>query len=59
MGINYTIEEWEALDKKLEAPESNVKCPRCGKMLEFHDFKSACEVKCPTSGCLVETVRGL
>ncbi len=59
MVINYSEEEWNALDEKMEHPERVVYCPRCGKELIYRGVGNSCEVKCPTEGCIKGTLRGL
>lgn len=56
---NYTEEEWEALNQKSCNPQSKVLCPRCGKELTYRSVGNSYEVKCPTPGCISDTVRGL
>ena len=55
----YTEKDNEALEYKASNPYEDVKCPRCGKSLIYHAFGNSYEVKCPTNGCIHETVRGL
>lgn len=56
---NYTEAEREALDKKVEFPNSKVVCPRCGKELTYRTVGNSYEVKCPTENCIKLTSRGL
>ncbi|MBR4347267.1 MAG: hypothetical protein IKP75_10125 [Oscillospiraceae bacterium] len=56
---DYTEKDIHAIQEKAFEPTKDVKCPRCGSSLIFHEFGSAYEVKCPTDGCLHETARGL
>lgn len=51
--------ERAALEKKMENPEAYVKCPRCGSLIEYKKYDSAILVKCPTEGCIKETLRGI
>ena len=59
MEDRYSKNEIEALDKKLEHPDEEVRCPRCGNLLIFREVGNSCEVKCQTEGCLKDTIRGL
>ena len=59
MVSKFSKAEWDALDKKIEHPESVVYCPRCGKELAFRSVGNSYEVKCQTENCIKETVRGL
>lgn len=54
-----TNEEFKALDEKAEHPEKEVKCPRCGNLLEFTDYGCGYHVFCKTEGCIEERVRGI
>ena len=51
--------ERAALEKKMENPKACVKCPRCGSNIEYKKFDSAIQVKCPTKGCIMKTLRGI
>lgn len=59
MVINYSEEEWKALDEKMNHPERVVYCPRCGKEIVFRAVGNSSEAKCQTEGCIKETFRGL
>ena len=59
MGYNYTELEKDALRDKINDPSKNIKCPRCGKYLNYREINNSCEVKCPTDNCLIGTVRGI
>lgn len=59
MELNQTKKENEALEYKMDHPQAEVKCPRCGKMLIYHSFGASCEVKCENNNCLHATLRGL
>lgn len=56
---DYTDKDAEALEKKALNPLDDVKCPRCGKSLIFRATGNSYEVKCPTKGCIHESVRGI
>lgn len=57
--VTMTKEELLIMDKKALNPQNEVLCPRCGKPLEYFDYGSSYIVKCPTDGCLKETMRGI
>ena len=59
MDIKYTNEEIRALEKKEMFPRKEVKCPRCGKFLDYHSFGNSCEIKCETENCLKMIIRGI
>ena len=59
MATKYSDQEWAALDKKIENPHTKVFCPRCGKELSYVSAGNSCEARCPTEGCIKETIRGL
>lgn len=59
MATKYSQAEWDALDRKMEHPNTAVYCPRCGNELAYRSAGNSCEVKCLTEGCIKETVRGL
>lgn len=54
-----TEQERVALNKKLENPESVVKCPRCGALIEIYNYPTAVRVSCKTEGCIQKTIRGI
>jgi hypothetical protein len=55
----YTAKDNQALDTKMEHPELEVACPRCGKPLRYHEGSSYCEVRCETPDCLRDVLRGI
>ncbi len=55
----YTKKDIEAIEKKMETPESVVLCPRCGKPLTYYSADNSCAVECPTTGCIHGSVRGI
>ena len=57
--METTEEERKALYLKLEDRKKNVKCPRCGALLEYKEYPTAQQVKCPTKGCLELNIRGI
>lgn len=52
-------EERKEVDKKFENPKLVIKCPRCGAILEYIEFPTAEQVKCPTEGCIQVSLRGI
>lgn len=54
-----TSDEIKALTQKLNTPDADVACPRCGKLLAFAEIGNSCEVKCPSDSCLYDSIRGL
>ncbi len=56
---DYTKKDIEALERKAANPIKEVECPRCGQLLIYYAAGNSYEVKCPTSGCIHESVRGL
>ncbi len=59
MDYKYSKAELDALEEKMEHPETTVLCPRCGEEIVFNAVGNSCEAKCLTDGCIRETVRGL
>ena len=59
MGTKYSKDEMKALNDKFEAPEKEVKCPRCGKTLVYKSVGNSCEVRCETPNCLCDAIRGI
>jgi len=56
---DYTEEEWNALDEKLENPETDVTCPRCGNEISYKETGNSVLVKCLTEGCIYRGIRGI
>ena len=56
---NYTKEEWAALRAKMDNPESDVTCPRCGNEIIYREPGNSILVKCLTEGCIFGGIRGL
>ena len=59
MATEYNEAECRALDRKFEHPEEVVTCPRCGGQLEYQSKNGSCTVKCETSGCIRDAIRGI
>jgi len=56
---DYTEEEWDALDEKLDNPEDMVLCPRCGNEIIYKELGNSISVECLTDGCIFGGIRGL
>jgi hypothetical protein len=56
---NYSEAEWNALDKKLDNPDEQVNCPRCGNDVSYKEVGNSISVKCSTEGCIFGGIRGL
>jgi len=56
---DYTEEEWGALDEKLENPETDVTCPRCGNEIIFKEIGNSVLVKCLSDNCIYRGIRGI
>ena len=48
-----------ALEEKALNPDKIVLCPRCGSKLQYREVGNSYEVKCLSTNCICETVRGL
>ena len=59
MVMNLTDEEKKALNRKIEEPDSVVKCPRCGNVILYKEFACGCKAYCKTDGCIEDSVRGI
>ena len=55
----YSDEEIEVLTRKLEHPDEEVICPRCGNRLIYTEYNCGCKVECKTKGCIRDAIRGL
>jgi len=55
----YTEEEWDALEEKLENPEKYVVCPRCGNEIIYKEVGDSISVECLTDDCIFGGLRGL
>ena len=51
--------ERAAVDKKIENPQKQVKCPRCGAEIKYTKYDTAILVKCSTDGCIKVGLRGI
>lgn len=51
--------EHKALQEKLENPEKDIKCPRCGNKLIVEKRGNSIAVECKTKDCIYGGIRGL
>jgi len=56
---NYTKAEWDALNEKMNNPEQEVLCPRCGNEIEYEEISNSISVYCRTEDCIFGGIRGL
>lgn len=54
-----TPEEKTAVREKMNHPEKEVKCPRCGNLIDYIDGDSWSEFSCRTVGCIKSVIRVL
>jgi len=55
----YTEVEWNALDEKMNNPEKDVVCPRCGNDIVYAEIGNSTSVKCLSEDCIFGGIRGL
>ncbi|MDO4647959.1 MAG: hypothetical protein Q4B26_04855 [Eubacteriales bacterium] len=51
--------EYEALDEKLNHPDRNVVCPRCGNEIIYEKRGNSIAVECKSKGCIYGGIRGV
>ena len=51
--------EMNALQEKLNNPDSDVKCPRCGNNIIYEERGNSIAVECLTPNCIYGGIRGL
>jgi hypothetical protein len=51
--------EKDAISRKMKKPKAEVKCPRCGELLNYEETPSSISVWCPTKGCIFGGLRGI
>lgn len=51
--------DYEALDEKMNNPQKDVRCPRCGNKIIYEKRGNSIAVECKTKGCIFGGVRGL
>jgi len=56
---DYTEEEWDALWDKLDNPEKDVLCPRCGNEIIYKEVGDSISIECLTEGCIFGGIRGI
>lgn len=54
-----TNEEILAIEEKMNHPEREVRCPRCGNLIDYIDGVSGSSFVCRTEGCIESNVRGI
>jgi len=54
-----TERDYEILDEKLNNPEKEVRCPRCGNEIIYEKRGNSIAVGCKTKGCIYGGIRGL
>lgn len=57
--VTMTEEEYEVLEEKLEHPDKEVLCPRCGNEIVYKRIGNSISVECKTPGCIYGGIRGL
>jgi len=62
MAIKMTEKDFEVSNKALIAHHENkkveLKCPHCNTPIHIDDFGNAWVVRCETSECFKETIKG-
>lgn len=56
--VMMTEEDYKALDQKLNNPEKEVKCPRCGNDIIYEKRGNSVAVECKTKNCIYGGIRG-
>ena len=51
--------EKEALNEKLNNPDKEVRCPRCGNENVYEERENSIAVECKTPTCIYGGIRGL
>lgn len=57
--ITISKEEYKILGEKLNNPQKEVKCPRCGNDIIYKEIGNSISVECKTKGCIYSAIRGL
>ena len=52
-------EELTAIDKKMNNPNIDVKCPRCGKSLKYEEYSNGIKVYCESDTNIIDYLRGI
>ncbi|MBQ8940580.1 MAG: hypothetical protein IJ062_02005 [Firmicutes bacterium] len=52
-------EEFEAVDKKMNTPSIDVKCPRCGESLQYVEYPNGIKVYCKKDIDITDCIRGI
>lgn len=51
--------DYEALEEKMNNPEKEVRCPRCGNEIIYEVRGNSIAVECKTEKCIYGGIRGL
>ena len=57
--VTMNDKDYEALDEKMNNPQKDVRCPRCGNKIIYEKRGNSFAVECKTKGCIFGGVRGL
>ncbi len=52
-------EELAAVDKKINNPNIDIKCPRCGKSLKYEEYPNGIKVYCESDIDITDCLRGI
>lgn len=57
--VMMTEKDYKVLDEKLNNPQKEVKCPRCGNEIIYERRGNSIAVECRTKDCIYGGIRGL
>lgn len=57
--MTISAEERAAIYEKMEHPEREVACPRCGGKLIHEEIGTSSVTRCEREGCLRYVIRGI
>ena len=57
--MELTEKEKAALMEKLDHPNKEVLCPRCGEPLAYVERGNSVSAECPREGCIFAGIRGI
>ena len=57
--VTMTKRDYEVLDEKLNNPDKEVRCHRCGNEIIYEKRGNSIAVECKTPGCIYGGIRGL
>ena len=49
----------KALNEKLNNPQTDVRCPRCGNIINYDKRGNSIAVECATKDCIYGGIRGI